>query len=127
MVYKLCYIEYNKAYFTSDWNNQWGDDWDNVPYEHNACPPYHSYMNNGVEIPIKLKEIYFELPGYYKLPNDGCNNSPFSVQDINNHRVPWLTIDNHYIFAGTSYTNFVKQIFELGGTIYVPKKGRKII
>ena len=125
MVYKLCYIEGNKAYFTNNWKKQWGDDWDDAPYEHNAGTPYHSYYENGKEIPILLKEIYFEIPKYYKLPDDGYSNSPFSVQDINNHRVPWLTINNQYIFAGTSYTNFVKQIFELGGTIYVPKKGRK--
>ena len=125
MVYKLCYIEGNKAYFTNNWKKQWGDDWDDVPYEHNAGVPYHHYYENKKEIPILLKEIYFELPMWYKTPADDYFNSPFSVQDINNHRVPWLTIDNHYIFAGTSYTNFVKQIFELGGTVYVPKKGRK--
>ena len=124
MVYKLCYIDSNKAYFTSDWKHQDGDDWDNAPYEHNAGLPYNSYFDvcSNKEIPIKLKEIYFELPIDYKLPDDDYFNSPFSVQDINNHRVPWIIINNHYIFAGTSYTNFVKQIFELGGTIYVPKK-----
>lgn len=27
-------------YFTSDIENQWGDDWDDRPYEHNAGKPY---------------------------------------------------------------------------------------
>lgn len=39
------------AYFTDiDLKDQWGDDWDDAPYEHNAeCP----YDDNYVEIPIE--------------------------------------------------------------------------
>ena len=37
---KLCYLENNIMYFTSDIENQWGDDWDDRPYEHNAGKPY---------------------------------------------------------------------------------------
>ena len=41
MTYKLCYIEKNFAYFTTqDLEKQWGDDWDDAPYEHNAGTPY---------------------------------------------------------------------------------------
>lgn len=129
MVYKLCYVDGNEAWFTSDWKNQWGDDWDDRPYEHNAGSPYEHYFDdNGVEHEIQLKKVYFDIyRGIVKEPNYGLNNSPYSVQDINNHRVAWLTIDTYdkdpvYIFAGTSYSNFVRQVEELGGTIYVPKK-----
>jgi len=129
MVYKLCYVDGNEAWFTSDWKNQWGDDWNDRPYEHNAGSPYsHYFDDNHVEHEIKLKRVYFEIPrGIVKEPCYGLNNSPYSVEDINNHRVAWLTIDAYedhptYIFAGTSYSNFVRQIEELGGTIYVPKK-----
>lgn len=126
MVYKLCYIKNNKAYFTSNWKEQWGDDWDNRPYEHNAEEPYYHYWKNNVEYPIKMKELYFELPCLYSEPCEGHVNSPYSVEDINNHRCPWLTIQTsnktHYIFAGTSYTKFIKQIEELDGRIYLPKK-----
>lgn len=38
--YKLCYVEDNFAYFTNDFENQWGDDWNDRPYEHNAGEPY---------------------------------------------------------------------------------------
>lgn len=125
MVYKLCYVDPDepKAYFTSDWEHQWGDDWDDRPYEHNAGTPYRSYFRDGKEYNILLKEVYFEVPyAYYEMPCSNVDNSRYSVEDINAHRVPWLTIDGHYIFAGISYTNFVKQIEELGGTIYTPKK-----
>lgn len=128
MIYKLCYVDGNEAWFTSDWKNQWGDDWDDRPYEHNAGTPYECYYKDGIGYPIQLKKIYFDIPrGTVKEPNYGLINSPYSVQDINNHRVAWLTIDSYdkdpiYIFAGTSYTNFIRQIEGLGGTIYVPKK-----
>ena len=125
MVYKLCYVDPDepKAYFTSNWEQQWGDDWNDRPYEHNAGSPYNSYFKDGKEIPIKLKVLYFDFPySYYETPCSHVDNSRYSVEDINNHRVPWITIDGHYIFAGTSYSNFIKQIEELGGTIYTPKR-----
>ena len=127
MVYKLCYVDGNEAWFTSDWKNQWGDYWDDRPYEHNAGSPYsHYFDDNHVEHEIQLKKVYFDIPlGIVKEPGYGLTNSPYSVQDINNRRCPWLIIEQkgtHYIFAGISYTNFVRQIEELGGTIYVPKK-----
>lgn len=127
MVYKLCYVDGNEAWFTSDWKNQWGDDWDDRPYEHNAGTPYSHYFDeNNKEHKIKLKKIYFDMyKGVVKEPRYGLLNSPYSVQDINSKRCPWLIIEQdkpYYIFAGTSYTNFVKTIEELGGKIYVPKK-----
>lgn len=125
MVYKLCYVDPDepKAYFTSDWEHQWGDDWDDRPYEHNAGTPYDEWYDTEHQPhPIALKEVYFELPWGWEMPCSNVDNSRYSVEDINNHRVPWITKDNNYIFAGISYTNFVKQIEEWGGTIYTPKK-----
>lgn len=129
MIYKLCYVDGNEVWFTSDWKHQWGDDWDDRPYEHNAERPYDCYYDKQhVEHPIKLKKVYFDIPeGIVKEPSFGLANSPYSVQDINNNRVAWLTIDQYdgnptYIFAGTSYSEFVRKIEKLGGTVYVPKK-----
>lgn len=122
MVYKLCYIDPDKpkAYFTTNWEKQWGDDWDDRPYESNAGTPYDYYIENNKKVPISIKEIFFELPYdvYYETPRD----TMYSVEDINNHRVPWIVYNGNYIFAGISYTNFVKQIEELGGRIYTPKR-----
>ena len=127
MVYKLCYVDDNKAWFTSNWEKQWGDDWDDRPYEHNAEQPYTSYWENNKEYPIPQKTLYFELPYNcdIKHPNYGSYNSPFSVEDINNKVCPWLSIENNgnmeYIFAKTTYTNFIKTIKRLGGVVYLPK------
>ena len=43
----LCYVEGNWAYFTTkDLDKQWGDDWDDAPYEHNAGTPYGPCWHN---------------------------------------------------------------------------------
>ena len=41
--YKLCYVEGQKAYFTSNFEKQWGDDWNDRPYECNAGEPYDDW------------------------------------------------------------------------------------
>lgn len=130
MIYRLCYVEPdgNKAYFTSNLEKQWGDDWDDKPYEHNAGTPYNGCYEDGKRIPIKLKEIFFELPWLWEMPCSNTTNSNYSVEDINHGIVPWITKDDTYIFAGISYNDFIKQIEELGGKIYIPKKkGIKIL
>lgn len=38
--FKLCYVHHNILYFTDSFEKQWGDDWDDAPYEHNAGEPY---------------------------------------------------------------------------------------
>ena len=121
--YELCYIDENKAYFTSDWENQWGDDWDDVPYEHNAERPYIHYFKDGIEYPIELKELYFEFPGkWIKLPcNDFCN-SPYSVAMINRGDVAWIRGDTFNILAKTTYEDFIKIVEDNDGVIYLPRK-----
>ena len=43
MELKLCYCANNNMYFTSDMSAQWGDDWDDRPYEYNAGTPYETH------------------------------------------------------------------------------------
>ena len=43
----LCYVAGNFAYFTTKpLSEQWGDDWDDAPYEHNAGTPYSPCWHN---------------------------------------------------------------------------------
>lgn len=43
----LCYVDGNKAWFTTKpLAEQWGDDWDDAPYEHNAGQPYGPCWHN---------------------------------------------------------------------------------
>ena len=43
----LCYVDGCWAYFTTQrLDHQWGDDWNDAPYEHNAGPPYDPCWHN---------------------------------------------------------------------------------
>ena len=92
------------AYFTPiELSEQWGDDWNDAPYEHNAGSPYDDIIveteeKNGLKfatkvehygiimIPFAVKSFYYKLPKDY----DYCGNSNFSVDMINSGAVAWI-------------------------------------
>ena len=105
-------------YFTDDMSKQWGDDWNDAPYEHNAEVPYDS-ETNIIYVPVRLTyyamerlisnwEVESDLaedsdtfdklrkkyPNYsncqLKFPKDYGYNSPFCVDDINHGAVAWI-------------------------------------
>ena len=124
--FELCYIDGNKAYFTSNWEKQWGDDWNDRPYECNAGDPYDEIyegeelgIENGRAIypKIELKELYFEFPYWVKLPCDG--GGYFSVEDINRGDIAWLRGDDFNIPARTTYEDFIKIVKEHKGKIFL--------
>lgn len=96
------------AYFTPiELSEQWGDDWDDAPYEHNAEIPYddiitETYETDGTKITKKIAKkiehydiivIPFVVKSfYYKLPKDYSygGNSSFSVDMINSGAVAWI-------------------------------------
>lgn len=116
---KLCYADDSWAYFTDQpltgENCQWGDDWNDVPWEHNAGTPYTS---SGEKIVKVAWEGPFELPGDYSA------NSPYSVEMINAGAVAWLIRDRHesgpmvVIPAGVSVEEFIEKIESCGGKVY---------
>lgn len=115
--FKLCYVENRRAFFTNkDFKEQWGDDWDDAPYEHNAGYPYE----DGV---YKIISLYF----YADLnePNFSYINSPYSVEDINNGAIAWLSSPSYnnnkvYIQAGTTVKEFIEKIQSIEGEIFLP-------
>lgn len=107
-----------------------GDDWNDVPYEHNAGYPYeYDYdapeqgVENGQGIypKINIKKIYFELSDY-KVPRSGYLNSPYSVETINKGVVAWIWNDNFKLFAGTTIDKFIETIEDNGGTVWLEKE-----
>lgn len=92
------------------------------PYEYNASSPYDSYYENHIEHKIELKEIFFKLPYDYTMPCTGHLNSPYSVEDINNKKVPWIEYEGVKIWAETTLADFIETIENLEGIIYVPRK-----
>ena len=116
--YRLCYIDdiskeaYDKNYNrisnpdydikTSRLSDQWGDDWNDAPYEHNAEIPYDDCGGQEytiLELQFSYPDTEVDEEGYiftrdfeYFQPKDASrsNNSPWSVEDINLGAVPWL-------------------------------------
>lgn len=85
--YAAGYTHY--LYFTSNLAKQWGDDWNDAPYDCNAGEPYDDKCT-VIRVPVCLDcEKYF-----VKLPLDYGYNCPFSVQDINAQAVAWIYLHN---------------------------------
>lgn len=125
--YKLCYIYGQKAYFTSDFEHQWGDDWNDRPYECNAEAPYEHLLEEIPHQPPvydkKYKEHKIELETLYFETNDWneqkpCDMGRFSVEDINKGTVAWIHTDKFNIMAGTTIKDFIDIITKNGGTIW---------
>jgi len=113
--YKLCYVDesteegssydwnsedasekprFVNMYFTStDLKKQWGDDWDDAPYEHNAEIPYDDDGNEETEIlAISVPQTDERI---MQLPRDifYCGgNSPLCVAQINSGLCAWIYI-----------------------------------
>jgi len=117
--YRLCYVDLPWLYFTTQpLSDQWGDDWNDVPYEHNAEVPY---TGDGWEIVKIAVDTELVTPAFL------MQNSPFSVEDINAGQVPWLRTwyskEKHpvAIMAGTLLPEVVATIEKCGGNVY-PRK-----
>jgi len=137
--YKLCYIENNFAYFTTqELDKQTGDDWNDAPYEHNAGTPYEPrifYYADGRREKDLTEWNEDGTPKFeiYKVAYDYCgaetpaqiagSNSRYSVDMINAKLIPWLTkYPNKALFAGASVEEFITFIEDCGGTVYLPKE-----
>jgi len=73
-----------KLYFGYD-KECWGDDWDDVPYEHNAGLVYEQFV-------IKTEELY--IPFKYRIvePSEFYDNSPFCKADFKKREIPLFVI-----------------------------------
>lgn len=130
----LCYVEGNWAWFTTcPLDSQWGDDWNDAPYEHNAGDPYAwkpYYLER--EIPLPQYELYrVAWIGPYATPCEDTMNSKFSVQMINQGDIAWLRrtwsgdINVKPIHAGITLKEFIRVMHEAGGEVflkYIPEE-----
>lgn len=111
--WKLCYVERDEAAYFCAENPEdvWGDDWDDAPYEYNAGTPY-----------AKSEKLYYEGV-WLDQPCEGHGNSPYTVEQINEGKVPWLRSPDYakesiVLYAGTTAGDFIAAIEAHGGTIY---------
>jgi hypothetical protein len=129
----LCYVEGAFAYFTTQpLEKQWGDDWNDAPYEHNAGRPYEwreDYDGKNGKPRWEITKVAFESP--LETPSDmGGINSGWSVEQINAKETAWLTdpaygqrprITRPVVWAGVTIDEFIRLIETEGGTVYLPR------
>lgn len=126
--FKLCYVDStNTAWFTTQPltgpNKQWGDDWNDSPYEHNAGQPYYEKDHELVRLGVE---------GFQTPANLGFR---CSVEQINAGVVAWLTRECNYllndvqyvyehitIHAGTDLPTFISRVKEADGEVLIPSK-----
>ncbi len=119
--FKLCFISGQFAYFTpkplEGKRRQWGDDWDDSPYEYNAGKPYDIQYITKVAFDFRGKAEGFD----YNFPL----GKKVSVQYINQKGCPWIDFPTqkgkHHknaIWAGDSLNKFIRKVKEMDGEIY---------
>lgn len=118
----LCYVAGETAYFTTrTLDKQWGDDWNDAPYEHNAGPPYEWREGSSSEAPYQIAILKFSGP--FSTPADiAGSNSRYSVQMINSGACAWLVADDpkyRSIPAGITAAQFADLMQAAGGTVYL--------
>lgn len=127
----LCYVDGCWAYFTTQpLDEQWGDDWNDAPYEHNAGTPY-CFSNHDKEEGKDewiISNIVWDGPLETPAQKAHCN-SFVSVEHINAGRVPWLQTDIKWhkgeqvaIWAGTTVSEFKRLVWLAGGRIFIEEK-----
>lgn len=145
--FKLCYVKQPWLYFTTqDLEDQWGDDWNDAPYQHNAGKPYSPCWHNepgsdkrpcdcsicqddwtgDLQPKWEIKKVAYS--GGLMPP---CEASIFmdeipehvTVQQINNEKCPWL-IPRDYskhelkVWAGTTLQNTLTTLQAAGCEVY---------
>ncbi len=101
--YRLCYVEQltdciYRVYFTSDFNNQWGDDWNDSPAESNAGEPYNDKT--------KLTSIIISFDWISDIFYGG---KYASVEDLNKKIFPWIKYKEFVIQGGMTRQRFLNE------------------
>lgn len=101
-----------RLFFTNaDLTNQWGDDWNDAPYDCNAGWPYDDTSTKDDEgkwhhtkHTIIVLNVTISMEHYVTLPEEYGYNSPFTVENINLGAVAWMFFgrDCKPIYAGDS-------------------------
>ena len=78
-----CFGNIIKLYLGETVNGIYGDDWNDIPYEHNAGTVYDKFYTDTVEIAFPLSTSVYE-------PCYGYSNSPYCKKDFLFRKVPFL-------------------------------------
>jgi hypothetical protein len=122
----LCYVEGSWAWFTTaPLAEQWGDDWNDAPYQHNAGVPYEREGSRLIRVAWHGP---FRTPEERGWDLDGRVAGGWSVEQINAGALPWLQtwtyehawVEPTAIYAGTTLYDFARLVQLAGGAVYVP-------
>lgn len=72
-------------YYLGENGKQWGDDWDDTPYEHNAGEVYANFVTGYVDISYPFDCLVLE-------PCSGAWNSCWSKKDMMERKVPCIIV-----------------------------------
>ena len=113
----------------------YGDDWDDIPYEHNASLVYPEFIRGYYDIAFPLEYVVNEA-------STGYSNSPYSKNDLKKRVVPclhiinettpsgatndgWLTYEMYDIYFNDNIDSIKKSINKFGGRIIKCKLFRR--
>lgn len=128
----LCFVTGCWAYFTTQpLEEQWGNDWNDAPYEHNCGLPYtfDDFDRKSGKAPWQIVKCAFDAD--LEQPHEWHFNSPYSVEMINRKVVPWLQSGKYglardqktgepiLIWAGTPFSEAIRLIHRAGGEVYL--------
>lgn len=81
--------------------SQWGDDWDDIPYESNAGEVYDEYVQDTIDAIYDIDYLVLPYAEYHRL-----TNSDKAMIDFVNRKVPYYYVvkkDAPFIIADQIY------------------------
>ncbi len=110
-----------RLYFGKDDNNDyWGDDWDDIPYEHNAGKVYDQYVYGYIDYAFPFDCVVMTPASDWKYSSGYSGGSPFSKQDMKKRKCPcviikkgvnWWDGENYSEYLGSKEKNVSKIYF----------------
>jgi len=108
---------------------QWGDDWNDKPYEHNAGRVYDEYVEKIADISIKFE---YEVNEPADFAEGG--NSDFRREDFIKGKIYAFTVINPEnnssitIYFGEKFEDIIKRLNEIkaGYSVYIPKLEKEV-
>lgn len=131
MTHRLVFVQDSFAWFCTDPDTAWGDDWNVAPHDCNAGQPY-THRTGGEWVKVAY-DGDLEIAGGAGAPHGGY----LSVEQINAGASPWLyrvryglrcddegriSVDCE-IRAGVTIEEFTALVEQAGGSVYL--KGRE--
>lgn len=72
-------------FYLGENGEQWGDDWDDTPYDCNAGTVYENYVKS-------TKDMYFQFDDLVLEPCDGTTHCGYTKEDMIKRRIPCIIV-----------------------------------